>query len=127
MAWWVPAIMAGMGALKGLKEEDQQIDQMKMNAMQQRFAPLFGQAPGAHQGFQSGQAAQKGIAGALGGMQTSMNYDMMKNAMNQAAAPGGGAGLVAMNSRPDYNPYATGQKTAGAWIGNPDDDGGSYA
>jgi hypothetical protein len=87
--------MGGVGMLQGAQQDKQAREQMKMNAMNQRFAPLFGQAPGAAQVAPEGGALRGGLAGALGGLQTSMNYDMMKNAMAKAQTPATGQmGLV---------------------------------
>lgn len=103
-AWILPAVMAGMGVLQGKQQDKQAREQMKLNAIQQRFAPLFGQAPGAPQAAPMNTALQKGLAGGLGGFQTMMNYQMMQNAMNQAGSPSAGSGTdpLAMNTR---NPY----------------------
>lgn len=125
MSFWLPAIMGGIGLLQGAQKDKQAREQMKLNAMQQRFAPLFGQAPGAPQAAGTPGALASGLAGALGGYQTGLNYDMMKNAMNKAGtspSAGTGTGLVAMNTRPDQNPYNMG-RLAGVYIGNPSDPG----
>lgn len=81
------AVMGGVGLLQGAQQDKQNREQMKLNAMQQRFAPLFGQAPGAPQAQQTPGALGQGLSGALGGFQTAMNYKMMENAMNQVNNP----------------------------------------
>ena len=96
-------IGAGTGILGGLQKDKAARQQMKLNAMQQRFAPLFGQAPGAAMGAPQNQALSSGLAGALGGFQTGANYQMMQ------------AALKAAQKKKD--PY----QTAGAYIGNPAD------
>ena len=127
MSFWLPAIMGGLGVLRGVQDDKRAREQMKLDAMQQRFAPLFGQAPGAPQAAPADTALGKGIAGALGGYQTAMNYEMMKNALANAGQGGGGANLLGMNTRADQNPYQGGLKNlAGVYIGNPSDPGDDY-
>lgn len=106
------AIMGGVGLLQGKQQDERARQQMKLNSMQQRFAPLFGQAPGAPETAQDGNAIKGGLAGALGGLQTGLNYEMMKNAMAQAGPQLLGQSDVAMNLRnQNVNPY--GMKTGG--------------
>ena len=104
------AIMGGVGLLQGGQQDKQAREQMKLNAMQQRFAPLFGNAPGAAQMGPEGEALRGGLSGALGGYQTGLNFDMMKNAMMKAqGSPQGLTEGVAMNTRPqNSNPYGGG-------------------
>lgn len=89
------AVMGGVGLLQGSQQAKQQAKQMEMQAMQNRYAPLFGQAPG-QVGQQSPAALQGLISGGLGGYQQGLNYEMMKNALGAAGGSSTGND-IAMN------------------------------
>ena len=111
-------ILGGAMQDKSAKEAVKQ--QNKMNAIQNRYAPLFNQAPVAMQAAPQSRTVSSALSGAMGGLQTGMNYKMMDDALAKAATtPTGSTGNdLAMNTR-RQDPY--GQRTAGVWIGNPSD------
>ena len=101
-AWIIPAVTAGIGVLQGMQKDKQGREAAKLQAMQNRYAPIFGQAPGAVSlGAPGGSAVAGGLAGGLGGLQTMMNYNMMKDAMQRVNR--GSGNQLAMNM--DTNPY----------------------
>lgn len=100
---WPAVIAAGVGLLQGMQQDRANKQAMKLQAEQNRYAPLFGQAPGGFQPMSQGNALSGALAGGMGGWQTAMNYEMMKNAMGSG---GGSTGNdLAMNYMKE-NPYA---------------------
>ena len=84
---WPAVIAAGMGVLQGMKKDKQNREAMKMQALENRYAPLFNQAPSSFRQLDTGQAGAGGLAGAVGGYQTSMNQRMMEEAMARNQNP----------------------------------------
>jgi len=121
--WWMPLIGAGMGLLQGAQKDKQAQEQMKMQAMQNRYAPLFNQAPGRMQIGQTSNVMGDTLSGALGGYQTGMNMKMMENALGlsdigNASSTGND---VAMNMGQQRNPYQVSNPWAnpGSILANP--------
>ena len=81
---WAMLAAAGIGMLQGRQQDKAQRKAMEMQALQNKYAPLFGQAPSSVAPMQDNTL--KGlVAGGMTGYQQAMNYEMMKNAMQEAS------------------------------------------
>lgn len=106
---WPALVAAGIGIMQGMKQDRANRAAMRQQAEMNRYAPLFGRAPGQLQQLSTSNALQGGLAGGMGGMQAQMNYDMMKQMMNSnnSGQPTFTTGNdLAMNTNVATNPYA---------------------